>query len=375
MRDSGLLIRGRWTSTTDATRVRLSYAKHRKAQVFQRVSVAILGLGLVLGNPAPVRAEPTAEKREAARKLAAEGFEALERRNYPVAEDRFRRADALVHAPTLVVDHARALAGLGRLVEAHERYELVLREGLAPNAPWQWRMALADATRELQALKPRLAWLTLRVKGPVEPNVLVDNKVVPVAALGVRRATDPGTHSVTVSAPGFAPKEEMVSLDEGQVLAVEIELDPVSGSAKLPSSRPRQQRRPTELPPLVGSDESSSAAPDNTLAYVLLGFGALGIAAGSVTGGLALGARSDLATHCADGVCVPKTPRELAEHRNDIDQYHLWGTLSGIGFAVGAGAAAAGVTILLLREDSESKSPSKVEASIGVGSVQLRAGF
>src|ERR1043165_8586206 len=73
--------------------------------------------------------EPSEATREQARGLAAQGYDALQRKDYAVAEDLFRRADALVHAPTIVVDHARALVGLGRFVEAHERYELVMREG------------------------------------------------------------------------------------------------------------------------------------------------------------------------------------------------------------------------------------------------------
>ena len=75
---------------------------------------------------ASVRAEPSQADREQARTLAAQGYDALQRKDYAVAEERFRRADKLVHAPTLLVDWARALIGLGRLVEAYERYELVL---------------------------------------------------------------------------------------------------------------------------------------------------------------------------------------------------------------------------------------------------------
>ncbi|HEY8943179.1 MAG TPA: PEGA domain-containing protein, partial [Polyangiaceae bacterium] len=219
----------------------------------QRV-LCVASAGLVLSLGFPVRAEVSAADREQARKLAAEGFEALERKDYATAEDRFRRADAIIHAPTLVVDHARALVGLGRLVEAHERYELVLREGIAPNAPWQWRSAHADAERELEEIKPRLAWLTLRVLGPSKPVVLVDNKNVPLAALGVRRATDPGTHSVTVSAPGYLPKEEIVSLDEGETVSLEVELEvdpnaieePVAEETEAAMPAPRRRSLPQE---------------------------------------------------------------------------------------------------------------------------------
>ncbi len=47
------------------------------------------------------------------------------------AEDR---ATALVHTPALMIDWARSLVGLGKLVEAKERYEQIIREGVDANA-------------------------------------------------------------------------------------------------------------------------------------------------------------------------------------------------------------------------------------------------
>src|SRR5690606_19874127 len=169
---------------------------------------------LTLAVPATA-AEPTAADRATARALAREGFDALKKDDFETAEDRFRRADQLVHAPTLVVDHARALVGLGRLVEAHERYSLVLREGVSPNAAWPWKRAYADAQKEIEVIKERLAWLTIQVKGPETPEVSIGGREIPPAAVGVRRATDPGEHTIIVGGEGFHSKEEVVTLTEG----------------------------------------------------------------------------------------------------------------------------------------------------------------
>jgi len=46
-------------------------------------------------------AEPSAADRATARSLADEGYTALQDKHYAEAADRFSRADALVHAPTL----------------------------------------------------------------------------------------------------------------------------------------------------------------------------------------------------------------------------------------------------------------------------------
>jgi len=78
-----------------------------------------LGLVCAVLLAMPARAEPNEADRATARALALEAHKALQNKDYATAAERFGRADALVHAPTLVVDWARALQGLGRFVEAH----------------------------------------------------------------------------------------------------------------------------------------------------------------------------------------------------------------------------------------------------------------
>src|SRR5262245_50161387 len=145
-----------------------------------RLAFAPLILATLLGASA-AHAEPNEADRATARALADQGYRALKRRDYSAAVDRFRRADALVHAPTLVVDWARALVGLGLLVEAEEKYVLVLREGAPPSAPRSWTRALDDAKNELEALRPRIAWLTIDVFGPRSYEATIDGVHLPDA--------------------------------------------------------------------------------------------------------------------------------------------------------------------------------------------------
>jgi ubiquitin len=316
--------------------------------------------------------EPSEATREQARTLAAQGYEALQNGNFVAAEDLFRRADTLVHAPTIVVDHARALVGLGRLVEAHERYELVLREGMPANVPWSWQRAAADAERELALLKPRLAWLTVRVKGPSKPKVEVDDKDVPRAALGVRRATDPGVHTVKVRASGYLPTEREVTLGEGEPkeLEVQLELDPNSVKrAELEEDRPEEVR--------ARAAEKSTSGPSNALAYVLLGIGGAGIATGAVTGFMALGVRSDLDKECAHRTCKPTVESDAARYQKDIDRYRVLGTVSGVSFGAGVAAAAAGGVLLWLggHEKAPEKAGFQAAPYLGAGELGMVGRF
>jgi len=297
-------------------------------------------LALYLLQAAPLHAQ-TDEQRRQARELAAQGFSALQRKDYAEAEDSFRRADGLVHAPTLLLDHARALVGLGRLVEAHEDFAQVLREGVAANAPWQWRSAVDVAKRELAALEPRLAWLTVTVSGPPSPEVQIDTKPLRQAALGVRLATDPGSHTVTVRADRFLPVQKTITLSEGQTaeLALVVEPDPDAPPLSAPPKPP---------PEVIVVNKPAAPKPrDNTLATVLLTVGGVGLAAGAVTGFLALGVRSELKQSCAGGVCVPSDEAEYAELSEKGDRYRTLGTASGVAFAVGLGAAVSGLALLV----------------------------
>lgn len=353
--------------------------------------IACSVLAAAAATPAQAQTDP--ERREQARQFASKGFDALQKRDYATAEANFRRADALVHAPTLVVDHARALTGLGRLVEAHERYELVLREGVAPNSPWQWQRAYHDAERELTALKPRLSWLKLEVHGPRTPTVRIDGRAVPAAALGIRRATDPGTHVISVSAPGYLPREEIVNLDEGGNASLELTLEPDQTGAAAPKpEKPKAVATDTEpRTQTLDLEPVETSERDDTFAYVAFGVGGVALATGAVTGFLFLKARSDLDEECANQLCRPRTNAELATIQDRRNDYRLWGTISGVALGVGVAGAATGAAMLVFATDSEpepqkaddeSATPARMRAAVrpfelrvGLGSVSLRGAF
>src|SRR5262245_11070767 len=151
----GRLVSGVMTNTSSS---------YPRPEVLRRLAGASRGLAALalLGSLArPAWAEPSASDRATARALAEEGYKALSRKDYTLAEDRFRRADSLVHAPSLVVDHARALVGLGRLADAYERYDSARREELPPKPPAAWKRAIADAQKEIKGIEPKIAWVTI----------------------------------------------------------------------------------------------------------------------------------------------------------------------------------------------------------------------
>ncbi len=318
-------------------------------------------LGLVCAAlfAVPAWAEPNEADRATARALALEAHTALQNKDYAKATERFGRADALVHAPTLVVDWARALQGLGRFVEAHEKYELVLREGVESSAPKSWVRALEDAKKELDLLKPRLAWVTVVLKDPPDAAVRIDGVVVPPAAVGVKRAADPGFPEVTVSAPGYEAFKQTVTVGPGEEKSLEVTLRKLPETATTPvpaSTNAYQPRQKSET--------------RRVLSYVAFGLGGAGLVTGGITGSLALRKRSDLKSDCVGGVCPSKSQKK-------IDSYHLYGTISGIGLGVGVAGLGAGL-VLLLTEPKEEETAStglRVHPLLGLGVLGAEGTF
>lgn len=279
--------------------------------------------------PTIARAEPSDADRATARALAREGYEAEKRGQYGIAADRFGRAEALVHAPTLLLGLARAQTGLGKLVEAQEIYERIIREPLAPNAPPPFEKAVEDAKHERADLVPRIAWITIVVSGAASPDVVLDDASAPAATLGVRRACNPGEHWVKVTAKGFAPAERTFIVAEGseQIISIPMEaLPPAPEPVAVPVATPRR---------------AVHGMPMQTeLAIGAFGVGAAGLLAGGAAGIWVLARHGSLSDECPLGQCSPS-------ESGAVHTYRTVANLSTAALAVGGVGAAAGVALVL----------------------------
>ena len=325
------------------------------------MKLVALCLGLVCGLffALPAWAQANEADRATARALALEGHGALQKKDYATAADRFGRADSLVHAPTLVVDWARALQGLGRFVEAQEKYELVLREGVPDTAPKSWLHALEDAKKELEALKPRLAWVTVILKDPVDASVKIDGVVVPPAAIGVKRAADPGFPEVSVSAPGYEGFKQTLTVGPGEEKSLEVTLKKLPEVAKAPVAPADNAYRPRQ-----------KSAARRAVSYVMLGLGGAGLVAGATTGGLALRKRADLSDECHGEVCGSASKRK-------IRTYHLYGDVSAASLAVGLAGLTTGLVLLLSEPKAEETASAglRVRPLVGLGVLGAEGTF
>jgi hypothetical protein len=247
------------------------------------------------------------------------------------------------------------------LVEAQERYEQIVREGVDAKAPKSWQRALADANNELAELKPRLAWVTISVSGADDAHVTIDGAAVPPAAIGVRRAVNPGPRLVRVEAKGYVAQKKTLDLNEGGEEAVSFALEPDADARAAAAAKDAVQ--PVAAPP--------PEEHDRTLMYVAFGVSGAGFVLGGVTGVLALGKHSDLSKVCRNDIDVCQS-----DQKDTISSYHTLGTLSGVGFALGVVGAGTGATLWYLNRD---KAPTAqgvtVHPYLGLGSVGAVGSF
>jgi hypothetical protein len=321
---------------------------------------------LVLGTAAPVLAQAAVD-RATARQLGESGQQALVAKDYKTAEDDFRRADSLVHAPTLMLGLARALAGEGKLVEAQEAYRRILREGVAPGSPPVFRKAVDDATKEVDAVEARVGAVTITVKTaggePLPSNLQVtwDGAEVAGATLGVKRPADPGAHVVHAAAEGYASADLTVSVPAGGAVDAPLAITRTA-------AQPQAGATGDVLPAATGpspDQATASASGRGPWPWVAFGVGGAGLVTGAVAGALVLSKHSDLAGKCAGGTCPP-------DQRSTVDGYNTLGTVSTIGFIVAGVGAAAGVTLLLLHPSAEPPARSsgiQVTPVLGPGSI------
>jgi hypothetical protein len=289
-----------------------------------------------------------------ARELYVEGQKALEAKDYPRAVDFFQRAEKLYHAPTILLGLARAYAALGKFVESREAYNMVIREKPQEDND-AFRQALEDARREIAPIEGRISWATIRVTGPAEPVVTIDEVAIPAASLGVRRAVNPGDHVVKATAPGYKPAETRFSVAEGasQEVALALEEDPDA---------------------VIPGEEDDTKGTLRIVGFAALGVGAAGLIVGGVFGGLAMGKHSDLEEACPGGACPP-------DQQDNLDSYETFGTVSTVGFIAGGVLAAAGIALVVVSyvggSDSggDSASAPRFTAEVGPASVRTTLHF
>jgi hypothetical protein len=332
------------------------------------VSLAF-ALSLGIATSPEARAQSDAD-RATARSLGQEGQQAFENKDYATAEDRFRRADKMVHAPTLILGLARALAAEGKYVEAQESYNRMIREGLPAGAPDVFKRALEDAKKEVDGVAAKVGGVTITVKAAggtdiPDPQVVLDEHPINSASLGVRRAIDPGPHVLRATADGYKPGELKFSMSEGGSADEPLILEKDLNAAPVAAAPPHAAA------PMAAASPDVAPAPSNArkiAPWVAFGVGGAGLVVGGITGILAMGKHSTLSGEC-------KPTCETTTAQSDLSSYHTIGAISTVGFIVAGAGAAVGAILLVTQPKTAPTTGVRIVPAIGLGSLGATGSF
>lgn len=283
--------------------------------------------------PSVARAdEPTAADSETALTLYKDGKALRDKGELPAALEKLKAAHALVETPITALELGKTYVQMGKLVEAREVLLSVARLPVRKNESAKAGEARTEAEALAAQVKPRLASLTVRVKG-VAPSatskVTVDGVVVPPDAVSAARILNPGAHVIVLDVNGKTSQSD-VTIAEGE--AREVEIVPAEGAnAAVPVAPPV----PAEGAPPPPPQRSGGLSP-----LVPIGFGVagVGLVVGTITGAMTLSTASTVKDTCnGDGRCPPSA-------QSDLDSASTTGAISTVGFVVALVGVAVGVT-------------------------------
>jgi hypothetical protein len=349
----------------------------RLGRIRGSASALLVGVALL----APIAgAQTTDDQRSGARAAATAGGQAFQDRKWADAVDMFTRAESLVHSPVHLLYLARSYDKLGQLVKARENYIKITNEDLPAGSSQPAREAKASAEKELEALEPRVPYVSVVVQGagPKPVTVTMDGVQVPAALLGVPRPVDPGDHRFEALAEGMDSAVSQISVRESRSETVVLTLHPSTPSAvpaAAPSAAPPTYPvgyAPGVQPPPQADSDHHGPSP---LTWVALGVGVVGLGVGTVFALNESSKESDANKACPPVGCSTAG----ATHASSLDgDARSARTVSIVGFVAGGLGLAAGVTLLVLtmpHHDAAAATATTVSPWVGLGSAGVSGRF
>ncbi len=299
----------------------------------------------------------TAEERAGARAAADQGFDAFQRGEWENALDLFGRAESLVHSPMHLLYLARSNVRLNRWIEAQDAYLRVVRQPLPPGAPAALAQAQQEATRELEALEPKMPFVSIEVEGangsePVE--VTQDGRALPPALIGVAHPLNPGAHTWQARSAARQSALETRNVEPGAKLTLKLSL-PEAEIELVP-------QKPAPIAP-APVQPAATAATSGPSAWVYAGFGVAAAGIGVGTGFLLHKGQIEDQIR---STCTPedgcRATADNLERKSNADRA---GLISAIAFTAG-GVGLAGAVALWLLEPDAAATPEAANTAAGV---------
>ncbi|MDI3286046.1 hypothetical protein [Polyangium sp. 15x6] len=317
----------------------------------------------LVAAPARVYAGDPAADRDEAKRLYVEAKRLRTQGKRAEALERFRQAHELAPTPVLRLELARMLEGEAKLVEAHRLLASIEEMPVSPTETQKGKDARAEARTLAASVGARIPKVTISVAPSSQgAQVLLDGAPLPSDTLGAEIPLDPGEHRVSL-VRGDVTAEKTITLAEGERVPVELRApDPAPPPAPAPSASVPVPTTTTTAPaaaplPLAPRPTLAEPAPRRALTpWVPVSFaaGGLALAAGLVTGGLAMSQVDRLERGCPSNACPPPYHDLLAAHQ-------ALTTTSSVTIPVGAALLVAGAVTWVV---TKNRSASPVTATL-----------
>lgn len=307
----------------------------------------ILAGALALGASRSASAQ-TAEVLPLAAEQFRDGRAALARNDYTLALGLFRASQELEPGRGKLLNIALCEEKLGFVTAATQHFQQLMP--LLPSD--DERVALVQ--QHLADLAPRATHLRLDLSSaaPAGTTVTFDGLPLAAAKLGTEMALDPGQYVVRVNATSLPERRYEVLVAEGKTMALTVEPGVVA--------QPK---------PIAQSEAPGPASRRRQVGFIVGGVGIAGVAAGAVTGILALVDRGFIDEQCPAraGCSADVLARASAGKSLSV--------VSALSLSAGAVGIGAGIYLVLSKGTSPNAPAAGLTLLPGGGRVGIRGTF
>jgi hypothetical protein len=344
---------------------------------FGKIRSCVVVLAVVLGLAgwqATAFAQEPGDAKLAAEALFEQGRQLMQAGKYAEACEKFAASNATDESVGALLNLGDCLTRVGRTASAWGAF----RQAAALAQRQRDRKRAGIAEKHARALEQKLSYLIVEIAAADQPAGLVierDGNQVPEALWNQRIPVDPGSYTISASAPGrqsWSTRIEVKARDAGGGEETRVPVPALATAAPVPepgAGDPSEPESPAETEPVAGPVRDDRDQGMGTGRQIAIASGALGVA--GITAGVVFALRSQSKNdeafddgHCDENnTCDPIGLRLIDESRSSA-------TLSYVSYGIGAAAVAAGAVLWFLGAPDEpgaAGTAARIRPSLGPG--------
>ncbi|MBN2718759.1 MAG: PEGA domain-containing protein [Deltaproteobacteria bacterium] len=301
---------------------------------------------------------------EKASQLFSEGVTAFDAEHYTEAADRFRDANRIRHNWKVLYNIGQAEAAAKRYGLALEAFESYIAEG-GDKIP---ENRLDEVHHEVRRLRDMTG--TIDIKAPDGAIIKVDDVERGVAPLPGSLLVAAGTtHVLRVVQDGQEIYTTTIKLNGGQTRELSVTNESETTSDEGANSKANNLNNTNTVE--QNTDFHRSGDGLKLTGWILLGTGVAVLAAGAVTGGVALSRKSSFDSECGSNATVVCS----ATAQQNLDQSKTAGNISTAMFISGGVLTATAIVLLIAAKKKEFTQTARPILGRGVAGIQLTHQF